>query len=350
MKNQSSEPSQRKTLRGRLFVWMGIFVVSATLISITYFYSGNNADKNEGTKEKVILGISKSFLSVPVYIAQKNRYFSDEGIDIIIKEYSSGKLATNTMFSGEVDISTAADMPVVFNSFKRQDFCVFATFTSSYSFVSLLTRKDTGIKSGLDLKGKKIGANKGTSSHFYLAEFLADYHLSMSDVEMIHFKTVDLPNALKDKKVDVISVWQPHTHKTEQLLSDNIIRLASSDIYRTTFNFVVKKSYAQNHKETLERFVKALIRASAFLRTNREKSQDIIAESLNLEKGIVALLWDGYDFEISLDQALLVSWDSIGRWSTDNNFTDKTAIPNYLEYIYLDALDTVKPDSISIIR
>ncbi|MBT4285998.1 MAG: ABC transporter substrate-binding protein [Deltaproteobacteria bacterium] len=350
MKNQSTGPSQTKFSKNRLFMGGAILVASVTLISIIFFNSVNNSDKFKEANIKVTLGISKSFLSIPVYIAKSKGFFSEEGIDINIKEFSSGKLATNSMFSGDVDISTAADIPIVFNSFKRSDFCIFATFTSSYSFVSILTREDTGIKKGIDLKGRKIGFNRGTSSHFYLAEFLADHQLLLTDVELIHFKTADLPKALKNKTVDAISVWQPHTHKAEHLPSVKIIKFPSSEIYRTTFNFAVKNSYAQNHKVVLERFTKALIKASKFIQMDKKTAQELVTESLKIDNETVSALWDGYSFQISLDQALLVSWDNIGRWSIDNNFTDKKMIPNYLNYIYLDALDTVKPDSITIIR
>jgi NitT/TauT family transport system substrate-binding protein len=318
MKIQNKEQLPSDTLKKKFFFWIGIIIVLA-LVVIFYYFSTNGSGEFQGEKEKVTLGISRSFLSIPIYIAQKKGYFSDEGIDITIKEYSSGKLATKNMFDGEVDISSVADIPVVFNSFKRQDFCVFATFTTSYHFVSLLTREDTGIKTGADLKGKKIGANKGTSSHFYLAVFLADNQLSLSDVEMIHYKTVDLPNALKNNEVDAISVWQPYTHNTKHLLKDNTRELPSLEIYRTTFNFGVKKIYAENHQKTLEKFIKALIRATTFIQNNKDESQKIITESLKIDKEIVSTLanissrrffYSWYSFSINIASNLI------------NNFTD----------------------------
>lgn len=350
MKNENKGKLQSDTSKKKSFIWIGFIIIGIALATIFYFYLANRPSEFKGAKDKVTLGISRSFLSIPVYIAKKKGYFSDEGIDIAIKEYSSGKLATKSMFTGEVDVSTVADMPVVFNSFKRQDFCVFATFTTSYTFVSLLTREDAGIKTGVDLKGKRIGVNKGTSSHFYLAVFLADNQLSVSDVEMIHYKTVDLPSALKNKEVDVISVWQPHTHKTQHLLKGNTKELPSLELYRTTFSLAAKKRYAKNRQIILEKLIKAFIRATIFIQKNKDESQEIIVESLKIDKETVSTLWDGYSFRISLDQALLVSWDDIGRWSIENNFTQKKKIPNYFNFIYLDALDVVKPESINIIR
>jgi len=336
-------------LKKKFPVWLrALFAITVFLIAGLSFVSCES-DKT-GIREKVTVGISKSFLSIPVYIAQKQGFFSDEGLDVTIKQYTSGKKATQALFAGEVAISTAADMPVVFNSFKRQDFCIIATFTYSFPFVKIIARKDSGIKKGVDLKGKKVGANMGTSSHFFLGVFLIHNRLSIPDVEMINIKTVDLPTALKNNEVDAISVWQPYTQKAMQLLGDNAIELPSSEIYRTTFNFAVMKMFAEDHPEILQKFLRAIDKAAAFIRKDREKAQEIIAGSFNLDKNVVNAAWDDFVFKISLDQALLVSWDNIARWAIKNGLVNKKKIPNYLNYICLDALQAVKPNSITIIR
>jgi len=348
--NKKDEAVSQAQEKKKFPIWIGaVFVVLALAVG-TYFIMSRKPGGFAKSKEKVRLGISKSFLSIPVYIAKEQGYFAKEGLDITIKEYSSGKKAMQSMLAGEVDISTVADMPVVFNSFKRKDFCIFATFTYSYPFVKIVARKDKGIKTGTDLIGKKVGANRGTSSHFFLGVFLLHNQLSISKVEMINIRTVDLPAALKNNEVDAISVWQPYTQKAKKLLQDNAIELPCSEIYRTTFNFAVMKSFAKDHPEILKNLLRAIDKAATFIKKNRERSQDIIVESFKLDKDTVRAAWDDFIFEISLDQTLLVAWDDIARWAIENNFIDKKKLPNYLNFIYLDALEAVKPESITIIR
>lgn len=331
-------------------IWIvALFLVIALAVG-SYFFVSCKPGEVTKSREKVRLGISKSFLSIPVYIAKGQGYFAKEGLDVTVKEYSSGKKATQSLFAGEVDISTVADMPVVFNSFKREDFCIFATFTYSYPFVKIIARKDKDIKTGPDLKGKKVGANKGTSSHFFLAVFLIHNQLSISEVEMINIRTVDLPAALKNNEVDAISVWQPYAQKAKKLLQDNAIELPTSEIYRTTFSFAVMKSFAKDHPEILKRFLRAIDKAATFIKKNREGSQDVIVASFKIDKDTVRAAWDDFAFGIFLDQSLLVAWDEIARWSLENNFVEKKKFPNYLNFIYLDALEAVKPESITIIR
>ncbi|MBW2355118.1 MAG: ABC transporter substrate-binding protein [Deltaproteobacteria bacterium] len=336
-------------LKRRFPVWIGAPLAVTALLVVGLSFMSCESDKT-GIREKITAGVSKSFLSIPVYIAQEQGFFSDEGLDVTLKEYTSGKKATQALFAGEVAISTVADMPVVFNSFKRNDFCVFATFTYSFPFVKIIAHKDSGIKKGVDLKGKKVGANMGTSSHFFLGVFLIHNRLSVSDVEMINIRTVDLPAALKNNEVDAISVWDPYTQKAMQLLGDNAVELPSAEIYRTTFNLAVMKEFAKEHPETLQKFLRAIDKAAAFIKKDREKAQEIIAKSFDLDKNVVNSAWDDFVFGISLDQALLVSWDNIARWTIKNGLVNKKKIPNYLNYICLDTLQAVKPNSITIIR
>ena len=336
-------------LRKAVPVWLGALFVTVTLLIVGLSFVSCNSDKT-GIREKVTAGVSKSFLSIPVYIAQTQGFFSDEGLDVTVKEYGSGKKATQALFAGEVGISTVADMPVVFGSFKREDFCIIATFSYSFHMVKIIGRKDSGIKKEVDLKGKKVGVNRGTSSHFFLAVFLIHNRLSISDVEMINIKTVDLPPALKNNEVDAISVWQPYTQTAMQLLGDNAVELPSSENYRTTFSFAVMKMFAKEHPESLQKFLRAIDKAAAFIRNDREKAQEIIAKSFNLDKNGVNAIWDDFVFGISLDQSLLVSWDNIARWAIKNKLVNKKKIPNYLNYICLDTLEAVKPNSITIIR
>lgn len=126
-------------------VWLGaLFVIVALLVVGLLFVSCKS--NVTVAREKVEVGVSKSFMSLPVSVAQKQGFFSDEGLDVTVKAYDSGRKATEALFAGEVDISTVADIPVVFNSFKRQDFCIFATFGYSDSSIKMIARKDKGIK------------------------------------------------------------------------------------------------------------------------------------------------------------------------------------------------------------
>jgi ABC-type nitrate/sulfonate/bicarbonate transport system substrate-binding protein len=328
-------------------------VVAAFLLGIGYWYF-TGLQKSEpaysGPIDNVVLGAETSLLTSAVWIAEEKGYFDEYGLEVEIREFDSGKASFNDMLKGGVDISTVAPTPIMFSSFDRNDFSIFATFVYSDNDVKVIARKDSGISTASDLSGKKVGIVDGSTSQFFLSAFLAQRELKDVDVEQVSFAPGDLPTALRAGEVDAIIVWEPHAYNAGLLLGENAIRLPSSDIYRETFNLMVMNSFRQNNPEVLKRFVKAINKATMFINDNTLQSQMIVAEKLGLNQQDMIALWDDFIFDLSLSQSLIITLEDEARWAIENNLTSATEIPNYLDYIYFDALEALNPDAVTIVR
>jgi len=307
-------------------------------------------EKFKGQREKVTIGVSYSILSAPVFIAYDKGYFSDEGLDVTLKFYPSGKKAMEGMFAGEVDVSTVADTPIVFNSFIRDDFTIFATFVYSYKDCKVLGRKDRGVKHPEDLRGKKIGTSFGTSAHFFAQVYLSEYGIAKSDVKFVDIPSRDLPEAIHGGKIDAIVIFEPYAYQAGKTLPDNIVRLPESKLYRETFNLAVMKQFAAGHPEILKRIVKGLDRAIEFIKHNEKDSITIAAKKTKTDEDSLVSVWGDFVYQLSLDQSLLVSMEDQARWAIKNKLTDKARVPNYLGYLYPDAMKAVKPEALTIIK
>jgi ABC-type nitrate/sulfonate/bicarbonate transport system substrate-binding protein len=332
--------------------YFGVLLVIVVVILIggyfIYYLGQKTEDYSSGT-EKVILGVETSLLPASVWIAEDKGYFGDYGLEVEIRKFDSGKASFNDMLNNGVDISTVAPTPIMFNSFDRDDFSIFATFVSSQKDVKVIAKKDSGIETAKDLKGKKIGIVQGSTSQYFLSAFLSYRNLKDSDVETIDFSPVNLPEALNNGDVDAIVIWEPHAYNALRLLGDNAISLPATDVYDETFNFMVMNEFAQANPETLVSFISAVDKATTFIVNNKDESQSIVSERLGLDKEVMTILWDEFVYEISLTQTLILTLEDEARWAIKNNLTEKTEIPNYLDYIYFDALREVKPEAISII-
>jgi NitT/TauT family transport system substrate-binding protein len=339
-------------IKNGLYMSVKILIV---LVVIGITVSGCSQPAGEYTesvdKGKVTLGVEDSLLTATVWVAENKGYFEREGLDLTIKEFDSGRLSFQAMLKGEgVDISTVAPTPIMFSSFDRKDFYIFSTFVYANEDIKVIADGSEGITAAADLKGKKIGTPAGTTGQFVAEVFLVNNGILPSEVEIIDISPSELPDALKNKQVDVIVIWEPHAYNAQNLLGQDAIRLSGSELYRTTFNFLVMKDYAKSHPEVLVKFLRAIDNATDFIGENREESQTIVAERLELDKENMTKFWDVFTFEISLDQSLLVAIEAEARWAIKNKLTDKIEIPNYLDYIYYDALEEVKLEAIGIIR
>ncbi len=329
-----------------------IIVVVVVAFGIGLYWFTQKQPGYTGPVEKVTIGVESSLLPSAVWVAENKRYFEEEGLDLTIKEFDSGKASLVAMLSGDVgiDISAAAPTPIMFNSFDRQDFYIFATFAYAYEDIKVIADRNKGITEAIDLEGKKVGTTAGTTGQFFLEVFLIYNGLSPSEVEVIDISPSELPDALKNNQVDAIVIWEPHANNAQKLLGQDAIRLPSSDVYQTTFNFMTMKDYAKAHPGVLIKYLRAIDEATDFIGKNREEAQAIVSERLKVDEEIMTLLWDVFTFEISLNQSLLVALEAEARWAIKYKLTESTEVPNYLDYIYYDALEEVKPEAIGIIR
>ena len=335
-------------------ILVGVVAVIVVGVGVGFWFMQrqSKAPPYIGPVEKVTLGVETSLLPAAVWIAENKGYFQEEGLDLTIEEFNSGKASLVAMLEGnkDIDISAAAPTPIMFNSFDRQDFYIFSTFAYAFEDIKVVANKDSGINIAEDLKGKKIGTLMGSTGEFFTETFLVYNSISPDDVEMVNFSPSDLPEALNSGEIDAQVIWEPHGTTAKDLLGKRYVRLSSSDIYKTTFNFLAMKDFAEENPEILKRFLRAIDRATDFANNNKVEAQEITAKRLNVKKEDVALHWDEFTFQLSLDQSFLLNIESEARWAIKSNLVDATDIPNYLDYIYADALEEMKPDAVTIIK
>jgi NitT/TauT family transport system substrate-binding protein len=307
-------------------------------------------EKSIGSKEKVAIGVGSGGLSLPFIIAREKGFFSEEGLDATIRFYPSGKKALEAMFVGEVDSATLTETPIVLTSFIRDDFSVFATFAYSYDNSKVIGRKDRGVARPGDLKGKKIGFTAKTSSHFFVHLYLIEHQIDPADVTLVDIAPIDLPGALKDGKVDAIATFEPYAAEALNALPGKAVRLSGSRLYRETFNIAVMRSYAKEHPDLLKRILKAVDKATMFIKQDRNEAMALLNKSVKPEGNSFVSVQDDLVFELSLDHSLFTIFEDEARWAIKNGLTNGTKIPNYLGYLYPDAMKAIKPEDVTIIK
>jgi NitT/TauT family transport system substrate-binding protein len=298
---------------------------------------------------KIVLGAEAVLHSSPFWIAENKGYFLEQGLKVEIKEFESGRTALRSMLSAEgIDIATAAQTPVVFNSFSRDDYAIVGGMVYSENDVKLLARQDRGINAAADLKGKTVGMTAGSSGHFFLGLFMSYFQMRASEVKTVDLEPAYLSQAIIEGQVDAIATWEPHIHKARKILGDKALLLSSGGIYRTDFYFVARKTFIKNNSEALKRFLRAIETAEEFIQKSNKAAVQIVMQRLKMDREMLNETWNSFRFVQFLDQSILTSLEDEARWAIRNRLTDASKVPNYLGYIHTDALKAVKPEAVLI--
>jgi NitT/TauT family transport system substrate-binding protein len=124
----------------------------------------------------------------------------------------------------------------------------------------------------------------------------------------------------------------------------------SEGIYELPYNLAGTRDYVVSHPETIKKLLRALVRAERFCTDEPDAARKIVASGLNVSLESLDELWPTYRFNIALNQSLLLALEDETRWAIKNELTARTDVPNYLNYVYLDGLRAVKPESVTVIH
>ena len=299
---------------------------------------------NKEPNNKIIFGVDEfTMASAPVFVAESKGFWGEEGLDVEITPFLSGRLALDALIGESVDAATVADIPVVFASFQQHNPRIIGTISNSEKHINLLARRDKGISKPQDIKGKKIAVSSGTSGYFVLSRFLEIYNISESDVKIINLNPPDMVAAVVRGDVDVIVTWQPYIYNAHKILENISIEYSSKGIYNQPFNVVVMEESIGRQGELQKKLLTGLKKAEKFMKENRKESIEIIAKKLGMDSQIVESLWDNYSFKVGIGPNLVNSLGNEGKWAKKVGIAKQDATePDYNSLIYDELIGSLK--------
>jgi NitT/TauT family transport system substrate-binding protein len=311
--------------------------------------STQNGESGAGL-QKITVAYTFQPQSTLVHVAVEKGYFAGEGLAVQPLMQTFGKAALQSVLENKADFATVAETPVMFGVLKGEKIFVIANIEASTTNNAIVARKSAGISAPGDLKGKRIGFTPGTTSEFFLDSLLTANGLTRKEIQPIALKPEEMQAAVMAKKVDAVSTWNyPLTQIKRQLGPDGTI-IYDREIYTETFNIAAQQDFVQKNPDTVNRFLRALIKAENFVAENPDEAQAIMSSATKIDKGLIHEVWNAFNYHVVLDQTLLLTLEDETRWAMKNQLTDQTVMPDYLGFIHTGSLRTVKPEAVKMNR
>jgi NitT/TauT family transport system substrate-binding protein len=221
---------------------------------------------------------------------------------------------------------------------------------ASYQKHELIARKDRGIDEIADVTDKKVGVTRKSAGEFVLGRFLTLNQLSFEDVEIVDLTPTEIIDAMGSGDIDAALTWEPYTYTIKQALGDTAISWPADSGQDTHFVLISKDAWLKAHPSAAERFLRALGQAETYVEDNDAEVRRFLQERFDYDPDYLQSVWAKYEYSVSLPQALLVAMEDQARWRIENGLTDDTNVPNFLDFLYLDALEVTEPEAVTIIR
>lgn len=339
-----------QTMKERLSFIIAICIVLG--LSITFYFWHNHGGfvaRRIAAPEKLTIAINSIPVSAPVWVAQDKGFFKDEGLDVTLQNFFSGKDALEFTLSGKSDIATCAETPIMQAVMAGRKLSIIATIATSERMTAVVVRKDKGITKPADLQGKKIGVMPYTTGDYLLATFLLFHGVPKSSVKIVTLNVDQMKEAMKDGRVDAVSTWEPHITDIRKALGASVEVYYATGFYRMTWDLVTQPDFISKRPETVKRILRALVKAEDFIGRHPEQAILIASTHLGMDKAELREVWESYYFQVSLDQSLLLALENQASWAMANKLVSNTIMPDFMESIHVDALRSVRPDTVTII-
>ncbi len=261
-------------------------IVAAGLLSaaVTGCGSGTSTQNNDNGEYVLKIGEAQGALChAPLQIAMEKGYLDEAGIKWKRVDFGKGDIQA-ALGAGTIDCGFGLIGKFVQPIDNGLNMVITAGMHTGCT--KLLVRKDSGIKTVNDLKGKKIGVSslagsEAVTAKRYLYSNGFDISADSKDIEFLVYSTTDQPIALQNGAVDAICTPDPVATQAEKeydllpLLDTAVTEPYASEYCCVTF---VSKELADKHPDVAAKFTDACLKASAWVAENPDETAKIQVE------------------------------------------------------------------------
>lgn len=270
-----------------------ISILTAAALTVTGL-SGCNSSDNTSTNTSASVNTEDDFVlkigyggglcEAPLHIAAQNGYFEEEGLKFEMVRVDAAE-TVSAVGSGKLDAGfgmIAKFLPPIENGLPIR-----LTAGIDKGCTKVLVKADSGINSVEDLKGKKLGVpGLAAAPSIILKRSLTKAGIDISpesgQVEWAVFNMGDLPAALNNNAIDAAGMADPASSLAKKEYGFKyLIDTATDPDYKDEYccSIFVTEDVIKNHPEAAEKYTRAVMKASLWVKDNVEEATKIQVEN-----------------------------------------------------------------------
>src|SRR5215203_219991 len=275
---------------------------SKTLIALTIAI-GCGASAAQA-QEKIKVGYWTSGFSVGFgAVLEQGKFVEQQGLVPEYIRFAEVNAPTKAILTQSIDVAFAAPTTGAF-TLGIQGAPIEIALATQIAEATFVTKDGSPIKSITDLKGKKVGMSPVGSATYAIAAAVLEknYGLKTTDYIPVPGNEGQIVSFLQRGDIDAASLRAVTIASVPELklqvlgrVVDEWKRMTNSNSVPILAAAIVHKSFAQQHPDAVVKFVRGMMRATAFGRSETEKASAMLRQTANLDAKDAtsyAKLWD----------------------------------------------------------
>lgn len=228
-------------------------------------------------------------------------------------DVSTGLAAKNAVLAGQADIAIVASTPLAIGAAREEDILILGSFMRSSHLMTILSKKGPSENT---IISEPVGLVKGTSSEFYLIEYLRRKgqlsQYAQGNLSLVYLRPPGVIPAFTNADVNSVSIWEPTASdilrpRDGSKPIDNIQIVRDSDIYTLEMYLVTTPSIWKKRKAEILQFVGLISQAGSYIMDNQVEARKKIENRFGYPKQWLSPLFDKVDFSFSTNKAAMLN-------------------------------------------
>lgn len=279
-------------------LWILVIILIIGSLSFFLFQKPESPVQNSQTSQitktvdDVTIGYSALRISLPIFVAQDQDYFKEEGLNVKLERFDTAQPLMQSLVAGKIQAAGYTALPIIYTAMLRGKTDLYFVDpmledqTHRVSFL-IVPKTNPGNFTYTDLQGKKVGILPTVAYKVWLQEILKNKGVDAKSVEIVQLDPALQLKALQTKQVDALFTNDP---VATTVLQKGVGRLINPDevelpkIFGEPFifgSFNIRKDFADKNPEVKKKIVAALDKAVEFINGDQTGSKQIIKNYLS---------------------------------------------------------------------
>ena len=259
------------------------------LVSVVLIGCSTSGEESEADTNVIRIGYQKNGpLIILKSLGTLEERLEEIGFTVEWNEFQAGPALLEALNAGSIDLGRTGNSPPIFAQAADAPLVYVAAGKSKFKGSGILVPEDSPIKSLEDLKGKKIGFAKGSSSHFLLVKALESAGISYNEITPAYLQPGDARVAFEQGNIDAWVVWDPYTASAQ--VSSNARMIVNGEGFTTDRDFfLATKDFASKHKEVLDIVIEEVQKSSDWANQNHDKLIPMLSDALKIDEASIKM-------------------------------------------------------------
>jgi sulfonate transport system substrate-binding protein len=227
------------------------------------------------------IGFQKSMIGLALLKLQGMLDKRLTGTKVSWHEFPAGPQLLEALSVGSVDIGATGDSPPVFAQAAGKELLYVGAEPPKPLAAAILVKPDGPVKTLADLKGRRIGLQRGSSANYLTVRAVAKAGLQWRDIQAVYLPPADGRAAFERGAIDAWAIWDPYFAAGE-IEGGTQVLPGSQGLTLNNTVYLASPRFAASQGAVLQQVFDALTEVDVWRREHRKEAAQAYAEFAGL--------------------------------------------------------------------